>query len=344
VHSIKQIKNEQKKRISNHRNLSFDGLHRIHGRNGTEDAIGLFPKHLGVSDGLVVFCHFISWQVFQIEEIGRGRDLISIQNQFISTKIIQSIMKKYLLILLLPILLFCCDDDDNTTPEDLTGPCLSETSVEFSNTSCESNFSNDDCEVIHIGSKDLSENVKTDFVDFCNTTESELLFEDPDGNTITCYILEKSFRKNVYQIVSNFNTADCKRYCLDNEEAVVVLASDKFSLRIVLVTGLEFGINDMNSEEKINTSFSIFAMKENTRQIIFDLPVEDFFDEPIVPDTTTIRHHESITLNNSSYTDVYSNENNLNTPGLERKEKVYFHSKNGLIAVRDSLGVLWTRQ
>ncbi len=122
-----------------------------------------------------------------------------------------------------------------------------------------------------------------------------------------------------------------------------MLTTDKFSLRIVLNTGLNVGVaSSQNPNEFIESSFSIFAIKENSRQLIFDLPIENYNGEQIVPDTTNIRYHQNIELNNSNYTELYSNEN-LNVAGLIRKEKVYFHPKNGLIAVRDSLGNLWTR-
>lgn len=47
-------------------------------------------------------------------------------------------------------------------------------------------------------------------------------------------------------------------------------------------------------------------------------------------------------INFNNYSGIYSNENNI-IPGTRHQEKIYFDTKAGLIAVRDSLGVLWTR-
>jgi hypothetical protein len=54
------------------------------------------------------------------------------------------------------------------------------------------------------------------------------------------------------------------------------------------------------------------------------------------------RFHETVSLNNTTYSNVYSNENKENVTVYTRKEKVYFNQETGLIAVRDSLGTLWT--
>ena len=75
---------------------------------------------------------------------------------------------------------------------------------------------------------------------------------------------------------------------------------------------------------------------------MFDLPIQDNGNEAVNPDTTHIRFHETISLNNTIHSNVYSNENKENVTGYKRKEKVYFNVDEGLIAVRDSLGELWT--
>ena len=124
--------------------------------------------------------------------------------------------------------------------------------------------------------------------------------------------------------------------------------SDKFSLYIALYTGLEGGIgSSADQNQYIRSSYTISAFSnDNSRQTVFSLPIEDYNDEPIIPDTTRIRYHEEVVLNNSTYTGIYSNENlipGVNATGLNRKEKIYFDPQKGLVAVRDSLGILWTK-
>ncbi len=251
-------------------------------------------------------------------------------------------MKKYILTLLLPFTLICCKNDDNLIKEVIQEICLNEITINESNESCESAFINQGCEVIHIGSKSLSDNIKSDFVDFCNFLGSELTFVSSNGNLTIGIIQKREFNTGTAVISTGFNTPNCVNYCLENEEALIELRSDRFSLRLVVNTGLNFGIDSTNASEEVVSGFTIWSVYENTRQVIFQIDVENYFDEPILPDTTYARYHNNVTLNNTNYTELYSNENN-NANGLVRKEKVYFHPKNGLIAVRDSLGVLWVR-
>ena len=252
-------------------------------------------------------------------------------------------MKKFAIVLLsIQVLTLSCKKEEKK-PGVTQGGCLAEAEASNSSDSCSSSFFNQNCELNYIGSKGLSESSKSKFVDFCFPQDSAILFEDSFGNKMECFISEKKYSKGTYSIISSPSSPQCEHFCLENEEAYVVFKTDKFSLRIVLSTGLNPGVGfSQNPQKFIESSFTIYAMKENSRQLVFDLPIENFKDEQIVPDTTNIRYHQNIQLNNSNYVELYSNEN-LNVAGLIRKEKVYFHPQNGLVAVRDSLGTLWTR-
>ncbi len=253
-------------------------------------------------------------------------------------------MKIHLVILLLFLTLVACKNDDDYDPvEEIEEKiCLNETTIQESNESCESALINQNCEVIHLGSKSLSENIKSDFVDFCNVEGSELTFTNSNGRTIVGTVEHRAFITNASMIVSGYNTPDCISHCIESERASMVISSSRFSLRLEVNPWLKFGIDSTNVSEQLVSGFNIWSILGSTRQIIFQLDVENYFDEPIAPDTTYARYHNNITLNDTNYTELYSNENN-NINGLIRKEKVYFHPKNGLIAVRDSLGSLWTK-
>lgn len=206
--------------------------------------------------------------------------------------------------------------------------------------SCQEGIIRDSCSLVFVGERKLSEYAKSKFPDYCLEFGSTVEFENADNEKISATIINRDYQTSAYFIITSFNSPDCTYYCLENEAAQIVLESDRFTLEIDLQPGIRIGAVGYSDVE---TRFSIFAQYQNTRQYIFGLPIEDNEGQPIVtPDTNYIRYHEIILLNGKEYTELYSNENN-NANGLVRKEKVYFHPKNGLIAVRDSLGELWTK-
>lgn len=250
-------------------------------------------------------------------------------------------MRKLILIIM-PFILMSCNES-SFEEEILNNECLTDFEIEQATNNCDSTLLSQNCDILYLGPKSLSENLKSDFKDFCNSVDTELIFEDSNGNTNLGIIQEKKFYKDSYLISSHFSNPDCEGACLSNEEAYVILQSDKFSLKIMLLTGLNIGFNGEYSNENIVSKFSIWALNENIRQLIFEIAVENYLDEQINTDTSYVRYHENITLNDKDYSGIYSNENN-NVNGLIFKEKVYFDLKGGLVAVRDSLGVLWTIQ
>lgn len=252
-------------------------------------------------------------------------------------------MKNYFILALLPLVFAACikDDDMNGNEAFSQDKCLTETTISVSNDVCNPPAVGQDIDYVHVGSKSLSETSKADFVDFCFALGSDIGFSDANGNSTTANIRRKEFNTLAYE-VTRYQSSGITEYCLESEEAFTELSSEEFTLRINLVAGFNAGIDTATVRENITTGYFIWAFNENARQVIFDIDVEDYLDEAIESDTSYVRYHDEIILNGTNYTELYSNENNYGN-GLGRKEKVYFHPKDGLIAVRDSLGVLWTR-
>ena len=243
------------------------------------------------------------------------------------------------------IVISCCSDDDILEP----GPtiCLEDFEIDINPVDCQDEIK-DDCEMLYQGSSSLSDGAKAQFNNFCPGINSTLTFENSNNVVLFGFLTEKTFETDIFSIK---RYSKCQHFCLDNENAKIILVSDKFSLRINLLTSLTHTINSMvEIIPESQTVYSILAFTKNQEtgssvgQQIFELPIEDSNNEPVVdPDTTHIRFHETINLNNTTYSNVYSNENNENVTGNTRKEKVYFNQEIGLIAVRDSFGMLWTK-
>jgi hypothetical protein len=252
-------------------------------------------------------------------------------------------IRNYLLVIL-SISVIGCDNNDmfiSSNPSKIG--CLTEINIDKVSGTCEMNLVNSNCELVDIGTKELSENIKSKFVDFCNDLNSELTFYDSIGNTINARISEKEFKSGNYNVSLNFNSPNCENYCLNNEEASIIISSSKFTIEVVLYTGINFNTSTENLNELIETGYAIWAIKGNSKQVIFQLPIEDHLNQEIIPDTSYIRFHEEIELNNTNFNDIYSNENNF-ANGLVRKERVYFNKEIGLVGIRDSVGILWTKE
>lgn len=199
-------------------------------------------------------------------------------------------------------------------------------------------FANVGCDPVILGPKKLSEQIKLDFVDFCN--RNSVMFLNSLGQELEGVIKNKSYKKSIFEIRDSISQR-CITHCLRNEEALVEIVTDKFAIEIILNTRLNYRVVHTNSVEESMSGYSIYAKLLNKKQSVFDISIENFLDEPIFPDTSIITYHESIILNGESFNEIFSNENQ-SLLDVERKEKVYFHTQKGLVAVRDSLGELWT--
>ncbi len=230
------------------------------------------------------------------------------------------------------------------------GLCLSDMEVSENEIfSCDSPPSFEHCELIYLGKRELSAFAKEHFKDFCSKINSEVEFVDKNGLKLRCSVFHKDYNEGAHTLISNSNdSTNCKRFCLDSEDASISLISDRFTLDVYLQLGVSVTtVMSQDSKDIAETRFSIFARNQNLGQQIFSVPLLDTNDELIsAPDTIAIgvRYHTDVLLNNKRYSDIYSNENRGEINGLTFKEKIYFHRENGLIAVRDSLGVLWTRE
>ncbi len=266
-------------------------------------------------------------------------------------------MKNYLyLILGIFIILGCSEDNEEPITEEPTmedpatetsSKCLDGFELDVRLGNCQTEY-NGECILTYIGSSVLSTESKSNFINFCLELDSTFSFVNDQDKRLECKVTEKTYETLVHSITKY--SEPCEEFCMDNEGAEIIYRSDRFSLRIELIRVLTRELNNMNEwvyePATIYAIKAIFDIQENggsKSQFLFQLPIEDKNYDPILdPDTTRIRFHESISLNNLSYSNVYSNENKEIGNGYTRKEKVYFNVEEGLIAVRDSFGVLWT--
>jgi len=200
-------------------------------------------------------------------------------------------------------------------------------------------FSEVDCEVIHVGQKPLPEELKVYLPEYSNPINTLLLFEDENNNELAVEITNKTFKESITTRYTSIIPPNCKGYCLDNEIAKVFLQSDVFSLELALTTHFQGLIDEIDPNNNIGTGFLVYGKTKNSISIIFNLPIANFEDQLIEHTPDQITFHENIELNGNNYANLFSNENR--TFG---DEKIYLDLDNGLIAVRDSLGVLWTRK
>lgn len=242
------------------------------------------------------------------------------------------------------IFFFGCSKDNPTFINNpiIQNDCLTNKVAELTPNSCNELNGSSQCEIIYIGSKRLSEKSKNLFNDFCNGLKTQIIFKDQNGNQLLSTVDEHRFVTSRSSISTNIASTDCKSICMDSETVVWGIKSEKFAVEINLLQNIIFDNSEEYLDDKIHTSFVIWAKKSNSAQAIFVLPIEDGKNIEIVPDTMNIRYHNTIQLNGITYTNVYSNEN-LNVNGLIRKEKVYFNKDLGLIAIRDEVGTLWSR-
>ena len=258
-------------------------------------------------------------------------------------------MRTFTLLFLSCFLILACESEEIMTPEEGAKDCLRDLTPDAAITDC-STFSNPDCFLIEVGTSQLSQSSKETFADFCAEENTTITFVDAEENQLTCDVWNKNFSEQQFKITRLASpTTQCTTYCLNGEQARVSLRSDRFSLDITLHNELTGGLAvEQNLEESTGIAYNIWALYNQSTsggnaQTIFDMSLEDFNNERVSPDTSYIRFHSSIMLNGVEYTDLYSNENRENITGYTRKEKVYFHPEDGLVGVRDSLGVLWTR-
>ena len=256
-------------------------------------------------------------------------------------------MKKtlYTFILLLSLSNTSCTDDITVNCiKSARNECLITYEVEEPTIICESFNTVSDCPKINLGFKALHPQVKLEFVDFCYREGGNICYTDSADNTIIITVEEKSFRNWVSNITTDFNTTICKSFCLDNQVAKIELISERFSIDIEFGTGLNFfEISTNDYSENIVSDLEINSNSDTgKRQFIFSVPIWDYKDEKLEFKDSDIIYYEKIELNNIEYTEVFTNQD-FNRVKAHTHEIVYFNLKEGLIGVRDTLGVLWTK-
>jgi len=251
-------------------------------------------------------------------------------------------MKILNLFSLFVLLLICsCSDEPDTNPPSVE-QCLENQIAEDGFLDC--SVLNNSCPTELLDQFNLSQSMKQRFPDYCLAENNVINFEDAQGETLSVLIKSKRFSKNRAILTLSPGNFDCQNFCMENEIATMELECSRFSLDINLWNNikLEFDQTGEPNPKPIGEA-NIMAKLGNTKQTVFSMILEDEEGMTIEPDTFSIRHHSNIQLNGNVYTDIYSNENN-NATSLLRNEKVYYDPNLGLVAVRDSLGVLWSRK
>ena len=249
---------------------------------------------------------------------------------------------KFVCLILLIFCNSCSKDDDNDITYD---GCLNKSIIEMRDLVCE-NFSNPDCEIIELGQKSLSEQIKSEFTDYCNAETSKIDFINSVGEQLTAEIKRREFKQFMSTTTLTSSSGQiCQHRCLEAELAEIDVISKNFGINLRLNSGLGRGTNRDIIEGSVSSyniaAYSNYTPARRVSQFIFRIEVEDFYDNRIMPDTTNVRYHNSIVLNGKMFSDVYSNENNK-AEGIRQKEIVYFGIKEGLIGVCDSIGIMWT--
>jgi hypothetical protein len=88
-----------------------------------------------------------------------------------------------------------------------------------------------DCELIRLGSAQLSESTKSDFADFYPSSSSSIQFENSSGVKLDCIVSKKIYKSNNF---TSFTYSGSVRRCLDGESASIIMSSDRFSLEVEL--------------------------------------------------------------------------------------------------------------
>lgn len=251
---------------------------------------------------------------------------------------------KHIISLLLILLYMGCQKSDDEIQSISPEECLIMKTYDKEDAACESRISQNK-DLDYLGQKGLSETSKLSFIEFCYSINTELSFFDSIGNSINGRIISKEY-KSGNTLATTFNCPECVDSCLDNERARLVIESEYFNIRIDLVTRISNSLPFSNKEEPV-TTYVIWSTKNQSSQAIFTMDFENHLDESILPDSSFIKFHQKIRLNDNDYFDIYSNESvfmNDRVKGIERNERIYLSLQNGLIAVRDSLGILWTKE
>ncbi len=256
-------------------------------------------------------------------------------------------------VVLFIFLLVGCSEEEQSPSNNPSEKCLTELDpVVYESMNAEYNCdleSEENCEsYAYLGSASLSENLKANFVDFCNALQSKIYFSDNNDNRIEGIVDDKIYHKVAGEII-RLSSSQCRIACMEIEEALIKLSTERFSLLMRLYNTTDYSETDLEYQFR-GTEFEITAKSVPNAngvqgsQRVFRILLEDDNYDPAIPDTLNIRYHESILLNGKLYSNLYSNENAIiGINGLFQKERVYFHPTDGLIGVRDSLGVLWTR-
>ena len=251
------------------------------------------------------------------------------------------IMKKFIAPVFFILVIASCEEDISNSFN--SEACLALTPVKNNFTDCYSRLDGvpENYFKVYLGNKKLPLAAKLNFKDFCRDEHEPIIFKDSNDVLLSVNVSDKLYEQG-YWFQYNSNGGECESFCLDIERAELILESDRFGLYIILQSyHTSLSEDPFRSTE---TGYRIFAAGENGNQSIFSLGFLDHEDNFIFPDTTRrIKYLKEFKPHGNSYEEVFTNEE-YTTPTLKRKEVVYFSLDDGLVAVRDSLGVLWVRE
>ncbi len=246
-------------------------------------------------------------------------------------------MKRFIYILIISgLFMGCCDDDEIETNN-----CFDEFEVDLSE-DCDS-FESEDCEIIYVGEKLLSEQSKNHFSDFCFQENEEMIFQNSISDEIRFSIDNKRILR-FKDIKSLPDTTQCMTYCMNREKAAISFSFDSIVLFINLET--EFSDDYISSEDIENafqTSIKIHQTKPTNSgtlsRVILNFDYLDHREEEIPYDPDLLKFHPSIDLNGKMYSNIITSFQHYDT-----YIQPYFSVEEGFIGFKDPSNMIWTRK
>jgi hypothetical protein len=195
------------------------------------------------------------------------------------------------------------------------------------------------CSFQDFGEHRLSEKSRDYFITFCKPLGALLHFENLDGERVTFRVIEKDFvfkTRSLFFISSPCPADSTKTMgtCMKSEKARIRLSDDagQYELDIELSSLGDF--NRPTAEEVADfLQISRIAPRFNVDEMIVIVDQKDSFSNA----TASQKDYSSITLNNTTYTDVISH-----IFYDSAKWKYYFEKGTGLIALENGEGRIFT--
>ncbi len=233
--------------------------------------------------------------------------------------------------------------------EEVLMTCLTQENAIIENEECSLPPFALDCTLEMHNEMTLSDKAKALFVDFCIPLDETLRFVNEGSDTINCEIIEKEYIIGPVHHIFGINSPDCQVNCARGERSMIHLKCNQFDISLHLNVQLDLNVV-FGAQNEYNTNFRVDSYLSSTSSLgkIFSMKLDNLTGEideqftALNPDRVT--KHASIELNGKHFEDVISNEDYLpQNPAFENIERIYISERVGLVAVRDSLGVLWRK-